>query len=373
MKNTFGNAITLTLFGESHGQAIGAVLDGIAPGLEVNLDYIKEKLALRRPSGTISTARVEGDEFEIVSGVFNGYTTGTPLTLLIKNKNTNSGDYADLKDLPRPSHADYTANCKYHGYQDYRGGGHFSGRLTAAIVGACAILQYALEKAGIIIGTHISNMQNIKDSDFTDYTQVANMRNRQFPTITEEAEKQMKELIESVAKEGDSVGGILETCVLGVPVGLGEPWFDTLDGMLSHALFSIPAVKAVEFGAGVAFNYLTGSKANDQFVTDGKTVFTKGNSNGGINGGISNGMPLIFRCTVKPTPSIYKEQDTVRLSTMQAEKLQIKGRHDPAIIHRARAVVDAMTAFVIADMLTVRFGTDTMAEAINSIKNAKKN
>ena len=325
MKNTFGNAITLTLFGESHGTSIGAVLDGLAPGLEINLDYIKQKLSLRRPFGNISTSRVEEDDFTIVSGAFNGYTTGTPLTILINNSNTKSCDYADFKDLPRPGHADYTANCKYHGYQDYRGGGHFSGRLTAAVVAACAILQYALEKAGIIIGTHICTMQNIKDGDFTDFNQVALMGSKQFPTVSEEAEIQMKELIESALKEGDSVGGILETCVLGVPVGLGEPWFDSLDGMLSHAMFSIPGVKAVEFGAGVAFNYLFGSQANDGFKTDGKTVFTKGNSNGGINGGISNAMPILLRSTVKPTPSIYKEHQSVRLSTMQEETLQIKG------------------------------------------------
>ena len=362
MKNVFGNSITITLFGESHGQAVGAVLDGLASGIKIDKEYINGKLALRRPFGKISTSRVEGDEFEILSGVFNGYTTGTPLCVVIKNTNTKSGDYADLKDLPRPSHADYTANIKYNGFQDYRGGGHFSGRITSAIVCASAILQYALEQKGIYIGTHISYLGGLKDKKIDNVEDVKTLSNKIFPVLCQQTEKEMLGKIEQVASEGDSIGGILETCVFGVNAGVGEPCFDTFESMLSHALFSVPAVKGVEFGAGFGFADMLGSTANDQFkVEDGKVV-TETNHNGGINGGISNGMPIVFRCAIKPTPSVFKEQQSVRLSEMKEEILQIKGRHDPAIIHRARAVVDAITAFTVADLLSVKFGTDYLSK-----------
>ncbi len=362
MKNTIGNAITMTLFGESHGEMIGAVLDGLAPGVKIDRDFIEAKLALRRPAGKISTARVEPDSFQIVSGVMGDYTTGTPLTILIPNTNTKSGDYQAFNDLPRPGHADYTAECKYHGYQDYRGGGHFSGRITAAIVAAGAVLQCALEQKGVYIGTHVQRIKQIKDIDITCVDDLILLSKKQFPVLNSDAETEMIKLIEAAANAGDSVGGVLQTAVYGLPAGVGEPWFDSIESVLSHALFSIPAVKAVEFGIGCAFADLNGSKANDPFVVKDGKVVTITNNNGGINGGITNGMPVLFSTTIKPTPSIYIEQDTVRLSTMQSEKLQIKGRHDPAIIHRARAVVDAMTAFVLADMLTLRYGTDYLAK-----------
>jgi chorismate synthase len=362
MKNVFGNSITITLFGESHGQAVGAVLDGLASGIKIDKEYINSKLALRKPFGKISTSRVENDEFEILSGVFNGYTTGTPLCVVIKNTNAKSGDYSDLKDLPRPSHADYTANIKYNGFQDYRGGGHFSGRITVAIVCACAILQYALEQKGIYIGTHISYLGGLKDKNIDSIEDVKVLSNKTFPVVCEQTEQEMIAKIEQVASEGDSIGGILETCVFGVNAGIGEPWFDSFESMLSHAIFSVPAVKGVEFGAGFGFADMLGSTANDQFkVQDGKIV-TETNNNGGINGGISNGMPIVFRCAIKPTPSIFKEQQSVRLSEMKEEILQIKGRHDPAIIHRVRAVIDAITAFTIADLLSVKFGTDYLSK-----------
>lgn len=362
MKNVFGNAITLTLFGESHGKQIGAVIDGLAPGIEINEDYIREKLSLRRPQGKISTARVEADEFDIVSGVFNGKTTGTPLTILIPNANTNSGDYANLMDSPRPSHADYTAQCKYHGFQDYRGGGHFSGRITAAIVCACAIIQYALIKKGIEVGSHICYLQGIEDQPIKTLQDVEKLNGSYFPVLNEKSAEKMKELISQAASEGDSVGGVLETYVFGVPAGIGEPWFDSVESLISHAMFSIPGVKGIEFGLGFAFADVNGSFANDEFcIKDGKVV-TKTNNNGGINGGITNGMTINFRTVVKPTPSIFKEQNTVRLSDMTEQKIQINGRHDPAIVHRARAVVDALTSFVVADMLTVKYGTDYLAK-----------
>ena len=362
MKNTFGNSISITLFGESHGEQIGVVLDGVAPGIEINHEYINQKLSLRRPFGSISTGRVEQDQFNIVSGVFNGYTTGAPICILIPNSNVNSSDYSDFKNLPRPSHADYTANIKYNGFNDYRGGGHFSGRLTAPIVCACAILQYALEKKGIYIGSHISYMQGIEDQELNTKDEIIKLSTLRFPVLSQKASEQMEEIIKDIAKDGDSVGGVLETLVLGMPSGVGEPWFDTLESVLSHAIFSIPAVKGVEFGLGFGFADLNGELANDQFVLDNGEIKTKTNNNGGINGGISNGMPIKFRSVVKPTPSIYKEQNTVNLSNMQEETLQIKGRHDPAIIHRARVVVDALTAFTLADMLSVKFGTDYLAK-----------
>ena len=359
MKNTFGSSLTLTLFGESHGEYIGAVLDGLTPGIQVDEEYIKAKLALRRPSGKISTARVEQDEYSIVSGAYNGHTTGTPLCILIPNTNKKSADYSAMSDTVRPSHADYPAFCKYHGFEDRRGGGHFSGRITAALVAAGALVQSALESKGIFIGTHISRLHGVSDRAFSDYKKDINeLAQKQFPVLSDDAASMMKAEIERAAADGDSVGGILETVVIGMPSGVGEPWFDTLEGVLSHALFSIPAVKGVEFGLGFGFADVYGSEANDGFAIDNGNIITTTNNNAGIGGGISNGMPIVFRTAIKPTPSIFKEQKSVSLSKMSEETLKIEGRHDPAIIHRARVVADAVTALAIADMLTVRFGTD---------------
>lgn len=362
MKNSFGNSLVITLFGESHGEYIGAVLDGLAPGIKIDDEYIKAKLALRRPSGKISTARVEADEYKIVSGAFNGYTTGTPLCILIPNTNTKSRDYGEKMDIPRPSHADYAANVKYHGYEDFRGGGHFSGRVTAAIVAAAAIIQSALETKGIKIGSHITELHGAFDRSFENYeSDIAIVNGKPFPTLTDEGEERMRKEIEKAAERGDSVGGILESAIIGIPAGVGEPWFDSMESMLSHALFSIPAVKGVEFGLGFAFADAYGSEANDEFAIKSGRVVTESNNNGGINGGITNGMPLTFRTVIKPTPSIFKKQQSVSLSMGEECTLELSGRHDPAIIHRARAVVDAMAALVIADMLTVRYGTDYLA------------
>ena len=361
MKNTFGNHITLTLFGESHGEAIGAVLDGLAPGIRIDNEYIAKRLSLRRPSGKISTARVEADEYKIVSGVFNGYTTGTPLTIIIPNTNTQSKAYTP--EIPRPGHADYTAECKYHGYQDYRGGGHFSGRLTAPIVAAGAILSLALMQKGIYIGTHIASLHSECDRGFGDdiLSDINALSEMIFPVLDRDAADRMREIAEEAAAEGDSVGGVLETAVVGCPTGVGEAWFDTVAGMLSHALFSIPAIKGVEFGDGFGFAALKGSEANEPFRYVDGSVVTETNRHGGINGGITNGMPITFRCAVKPTPSIYKSQNSVNIRTAENSTLEIKGRHDPAIIHRARIVVDSITALVIADMLATKYGTDWLA------------
>lgn len=359
MKNTFGSSVAVTLFGESHGDYIGAVIDGMAPGLFVDRAYIAHKLMLRRPAGAISTARREADECKIVSGVLNDRTTGTPITILIPNENAKSDDYAPMAALARPSHADYTAECKYHGFQDVRGGGHFSGRITAALVAAGAICQYALEQKGILIGTHVARCAGIADRTFSVLSEdIAALGQKTFAVLDEAAGEKMKEAITAAAADGDSVGGILETAVCGMPAGVGEPWFDTLESMLSHMMLSIPAVKGIEFGAGFAIADLRGSEANDPFRIENGKVVTATNHNGGIGGGITNGMPILFRTVVKPTPTIFKPQRTVDIKAMEEAVLTPVGRHDPAIVHRARIVQDAATAIVLCDALAQRFGTD---------------
>ena len=362
MKNSFGQSLTVTLFGESHGEYIGAVLDGIAPGIKIDDEYIKERLSFRRPSGRISTARVEADEYKIVSGVYEGRTTGTPLCLIIPNTNKKSGDYSALRYTPRPSHADYTAEVKYHGFQDPRGGGHFSGRVTCALVAVGAIVASALRAQGIEIGTRVASLHGVRDREFECLKEDIEVLNKKsFATLTDKAEENMRREAECAAARGDSVGGVLETAVIGVPAGVGEPWFDTLEGVLSHILFSVPAIKGVEFGKGFEIADMLGSEANDPFIIRDGEILTETNNSGGINGGISNGMPIIFRCAVKPTPSIFCEQKTVDLNSRESVSLKLEGRHDPAIVHRARAVVDAVTALALADMLCQRFGTDYLA------------
>ncbi len=359
MKNTFGNSVAITLFGESHGEYIGAVLDGFAPGIEIEREYIEHMLTLRRPSGKISTPRKEKDEFRIVCGVVNGKTTGTPITILIPNENTNSSDYAELETVARPSHADYTAQCKYHGFQDSRGGGHFSGRITAALVAAGAICKSALEQKGIYIGTHVKKCGGIVDRDFCEYiSDIKALSEKTFAVLDESCENEMKNRILEAAQDGDSIGGILETAVIGIPEGVGEPWFDSVESQISHMMFSIPAVKGIEFGAGFGFADMKGSSANDLFKIENEKIVTETNNNGGINGGITNGMPIVFKTVIKPTPTIFKPQNTVDFKNMTETVLEAKGRHDPAIVHRARAVQDAATAIVVCDMLAMRYGTD---------------
>lgn len=363
LKNVLGNSITVTLFGESHGEQIGVVIDGLAPGIEVDLEFMQKQLNLRKSHGKISTQRVETDEPHVVSGMFEGKTTGTPLCILFENNNTKSKDYSQTKDMVRPGHADYTAIEKYHGFEDYRGGGHFSGRITTPIVAAGAILIDALKKKGIHIGTHIKQCGKIEDVPFTNYKEeIRKVNDLIFPVLDEKAAEKMHAYMEAAANEGDSVGGILETVVTGVPAGVGEPWFDTMESMLAHGIFSIPAVKGVEFGKGFAFAEMKGSEANDPFEVQDGVVVTKTNNNGGVNGGITNGMPILFNTVIKPTPSIFKVQDTVNMKTKENVSYQIQGRHDPAIIHRARVVVDSMTAIVLCDMLALRYGTDWLQE-----------
>lgn len=359
MKNTFGNNISVTLFGESHGEAIGAVIDGLPAGIEVNETFIAHQLDLRRPVGKISTPRNESDDFKIFSGVFEGKTTGTPLCITIPNENTNSKDYSKSYGKARPGHADFTAYSKYNGCEDYRGGGHFSGRVTAGIVAIGAVCIDALKKKNIFIGTHIKKCAGVEDEEFNNIEEnIRNLSDKSFAVIDDAKGEEMIKNIEKAKAKGDSVGGVLETVVTGLPAGIGEPWFDSVESMLSHALFSIPAIKGVEFGAGFSCADMFGSEMNDAFTYENGSIITKTNNNGGINGGITNGMPVVFSCAIKPTPSISKEQETIDFINKENTLLKTTGRHDPCIVHRARVVVDSVTAIALCDLLSQKFGTD---------------
>ena len=329
--------------------------------MEVDEGEISRLLSLRRPFGSFSTARVESDPFVIESGVRAGKTTGAPLMIRIPNENARSGDYDAFLTTPRPGHADYTAAVKYGGFQDVRGGGHFSGRLTAALVAAGGILLPALKRKGIAVATHIRELYGIADRPFEDYeTDALSLVNKQFAVLDDEKADAMQTAILAAKAEGDSVGGILETAILGMPAGVGEPWFDTVEGELAKALFSIPAVKGVSFGAGFDLARMRGSEANDPFRMENGAVKVAGVRQGGVNGGITNGGVILVQTAVKPTPTISKEQESVNLKTGETVTLTGAGRHDPCIVHRARVVADAMIALVLADLLARRFGTDWM-------------
>ena len=358
MKNSLGTSVILTLFGESHGSEIGAVLDGFAPGIPVDEAFIAAQLAKRRPQGRTDTARREPDAFRIVSGVFNGRTTGAPICILIPNSDTRSADYEKSLGLPRPSHADYVAHVKYAGYEDWRGGGHFSGRITAALVAVGAIALAALRSKGIRIGTHILRCADVCDQAFSDVEdEIKALEAKDFPVIGPVEEAMTARILEA-REQGDSVGGIVQTAITGLEAGIGEPWFSSLEGVLANALFSIGGIKGVEFGSGFGFADLRGSQANDAFCLEDKQIRTKTNHNGGINGGISNGMPVVFNCAVKPTPSISVPQQTINLQTGQEATLRLTGRHDPAIIRRICPVISSLVAIVLCDQLALRHGTD---------------
>lgn len=362
MKNSFGNAVTLTLFGESHGPAVGAVLDGIAAGIPVDQEKVNAAMAQRRGGGALSTARQETDQVQWISGIYNGYTAGGPIALMIQNTSARSADYTALENRPRPGHADYTAHVKYQGFEDPRGGGHFSGRVTAPLVAAAALCRQILEQKGIEIGTHLMRCGGISDGAFscevqTLTNQIRYLKMQQMAVLQPQAGKAMADAIHTAAQAGDSVGGILETAIIGLPAGIGEPFFDSMESVLSHLLFSIPAVKGVEFGAGFALADWNGSRANDAFCLCNGKVQTQTNHNGGINGGVTNGMPVLLRTVVKPTPSIAKIQQTVDLKAMQGVELSVGGRHDPCILPRARVVQDSAVALGLLDLLTQRFGT----------------
>ena len=363
MKSSFGQSVNISIAGESHGSGLVAILSGLTPGVKIDEEYIRQCLAQRTPFGKISTPRKEADEFEILSGVFEGRTTGTPIAILIRNTNTKSKDYSELMSTPRPGHADYTAKEKYHGFQDYRGGGHFSGRITAVLVAAGAVARLALKQKGIEIGTHISECGKVSDRDFENVAEDIEVLNgKYFAVLSDESAEKMQAEILKAVDEGDSVGGITETAVLGLPAGLGEPWFDSMESVLSHLLFSIPGVKGVEFGAGFGVARMKGSEVNGSLRVESGKVKPVDDLSGGINGGITNGDVLRFRCAVRPTPTIFKEQNTVDMKNLTDKTLSAKGRHDPAIVHRVRAVIDAAVAITLCDMLAQRYGTDWALE-----------
>ena len=362
MKNTLGTSVTMTVFGESHGPAVGVVLDGLAPGLAVDEGFIAERLARRRPAGATDTARVEPDRFQILSGVWQGRTTGTPLVIVIPNENVRSVDYDALAHVARPSHADYTAQMKYHGFQDPRGGGHFSGRVTAGIVAAGAVCEQALAGKGIRVATHILRCGGVEDAPFTDVaSEIGRIEGRKFPLILD-LEAQVEAAILAARQERDSLGGVIQTGICGLPAGLGEPWFDSLEGVLSRAVFAVGGIKGIEFGDGFGLAELRGSQANDPFRMQDGRVVTATNRSGGINGGITNGMPVIFNMAVKPTPSIARAQQTVDFAEGKDVELSLTGRHDPAIIRRICPVVTALVSVVLCDQLALRYGTDYLAQ-----------
>ncbi len=356
MSSTWGNNIKISVFGESHSEAIGVVIDGLEAGIELDLDEISFEMGRRAPGkNAMSTSRNESDAPEIISGFFNGKTTGTPLCAVIKNHNTRSQDYERTKNLIRPGHADFTGFVKYNGFNDYRGGGHFSGRLTAPIVFAGAICKQILEKEDIKIGAHIKQIADVCDKSF-DFTNIDakiidNLKSKELAFLEEAKENDAKERILAAKNDLDSVGGIIECAVIGLYSGIGNPMFDSVESVLSHILFSIPSVKGVEFGSGFSFADMRGSEANDSFYYDGDIIKTKTNNNGGINGGITNGMPIVFRTVIKPTPSIAKKQKTIDISAGCDAEIEIVGRHDPCIVQRAVPVIEAATAIAIYDLI----------------------
>lgn len=349
MSNTWGNEIKLSIFGESHGGGIGMVLDGIMPGIHLDMEAIQKQMVRRAPGGALSTPRKEADEVEFLSGIVNGVTCGSPICGIIRNTNTKSKDYSQTKDWMRPSHADYTALIKYGGYADYRGGGHFSGRITAPLVLAGSICGQVLEqKYGIQAGSHIVRLGEYKEANWSgvDSNLLKKMAENRIPC---DNPQKVADIIEAARLDADSVGGMVETALTGVPAGWGDPFFDSLESRLAQVLFSVPAVKSVSFGAGGQFAAMRGSEANDAFcLKDGK-VATKTNHNGGILGGISNGMPIVFQTVIKPTPSIGKKQTSVNMCKMIEEENQIVGRHDPCIVLRAIPVLESVAKIALYD------------------------
>lgn len=349
--NSIGRALVLTCFGESHGICIGAVLDGCPAGLPLSEADIQAELDKRRPGLTeISSPRREEDKVDIVSGVYRGYTTGAPICMVVRNRDVDSKPYETVMFKPRPGHADYTARVKYGGYSDPRGGGRFSGRITAAYVMAGAVAKKLLSLIGVEVLAHTVQVGGVKVEVEVPCEEIRRnvYMNPVRCAVPELAEKMVGEILRA-AREGDSVGGVVEGIALNVPAGLGEPIFDSLDSDIAKMLFNIPAVKGVEFGAGFKIASMRGSEANDQYaIRDGRIV-TLTNNAGGIVGGISNGMPIRVRVAFKPTPSILRRQKTVNLETMREEEIEIAGRHDPCIVPRAVPVVEACLAFVLAD------------------------
>lgn len=356
MSGIWGENIKLSIFGESHGEGIGIVINGLPPGLEIDFELVKKELKRRSPGrNTISSQRKEKDSFKIISGYFNNVTTGTPLCAIIPNVDKRTGDYDKVRDYLRPGHADYTGHVKYKGYNDYRGGGHFSGRLTAPLVFAGAIAKQILKDKNIVIGSHIFSIGHIEDSQYDLANVDANIlnktREKAFPTIDSSKGKEMIEFIEKQKLEGNSIGGIIEAAIINLPAGIGDPFFNSVESKLSQLLFSIPGVKGIEFGKGFEITKISGLQSNDQFYIENGEIKTFTNNNGGILGGITNGMPLVFRVAFKPTPSIRLKQKTVDIKNMENTEIELGGRHDPCIVPRAVPVVEAVSALAILDLI----------------------
>ena len=357
MSGMWGSKIKISIFGESHGNAIGINIDGLPSGLELNLEDIAYEMRRRAPGKSpLSTARSEEDIPEILSGYFNGKTTGTPLCAIIRNTNTRSKDYSLLKDVMRPGHADYSGNIRYNGFNDYRGGGHFSGRITAPLVFAGAICKQILKEKGIVVAAHVKSIKNVKDKSFLDsdidLNSVEALKTFELPLIDKSIEENMRKEILEAKEDMDSVGGTIECGVFGINPGVGDPFFDSVESTLAHLLFSVPAVKGVEFGRGFELTNMRGSQANDEIYYEDGKVKTRTNNNGGILGGITNGMPIIFTTAIKPTSSIGKEQKTVNINTKENTILKVEGRHDPCIVQRAIPVIEAVTAIGILELLS---------------------
>lgn len=356
MSSIWGNSIKLSVFGESHSNGIGGVIDNLPPGIKIDMEEIAFELKRRQTgSSALATARKEPDIPEILSGVVNGYTTGTPLAFVIYNSDQHSKDYDNLKTTARPSHADYTGYLRYKGFNDHRGGGHFSGRLTAPIVFAGAIAKSALREKGIYTVSRIKSIMDVEDSalDLSLMTpeKADEMKKLIIPTVDELARRRMEEKVLGLKAMGDSAGGVIECAIMNMEKGIGNPIFDAFESRLASLIFSVPAVKGLEFGRGFDVTKLSGSVANDTLYTDGESIFTKTNNDGGINGGITNGMPIVFRTAIKPTASISKEQDSVNFVDKTNEKLVIHGRHDACICVRAVSVIDACAALCAFDYL----------------------
>ena len=350
MSNFLGNKLKIAVFGQSHSSAIGVTIDGLPAGAEIDLDELRSFMSRRAPGrNDVSTKRKEADEPEFICGIVDAKTCGAPVTAIIRNTNTRSSDYAELRDKPRPAHADYTAYVKYGGYNDIAGGGQFSGRLTAPICIAGGIALQLLKEKNIHVYAHIASIGETDDTPYELTGPFEDVSRKDLPVIDDEAAERMRRAVVDAAREGDSLGGVIECAITGVKAGVGEPMFDGLENAIARAIFGIPAVRGIEFGKGFAAARMRGSEHNDEFFIKDGEIRTKTNNHGGILGGISSGMPIVFRTAIKPTPSIAKEQGTVSLSARQDERLRIKGRHDPCIVPRAVPVVEAVAALVIAD------------------------
>ncbi|MBE6701369.1 MAG: chorismate synthase [Ruminococcaceae bacterium] len=355
MSSEFGNKLRVSVFGQSHGDAIGVVINGLPHGEEIDFDELQDFLERRRGGkNPYSTKRSEKDVPKFLSGIQDNKTCGMPLCAIIENEDKRSVDYSEILDKPRPSHADLTAHIKWQGMADMRGGGHFSGRLTAPLCIAGGIAKQILKRRGIHVGAHLLCVENVYDKAFgitEDSSLFEEIAKKDFPVIDNLSGEKMKERIISASKDLDSVGGIIECMITGVPAGIGEPMFDGVENRLAASLFGIPAIKGIEFGTGFEASHMRGSENNDPYYVENGEIKIKTNNAGGILGGITTGMPVVFRLAVKPTPSIAKEQDTVSISKMENAKLSIKGRHDPCIAQRAVPVAEAVASLVILDML----------------------